>query len=209
MTIPGQGEQKINAALALGGPKLMIQTVEELTGLRMDYYAMTTFEGFKSLVKGVGGLDMKIPYEIHDAGSKANFQKGQAHLSGKDALRLARSRYDVPNGDFSRQHNEGLILLAMLDQFQRSFREEPSSILNWLATSMSNVETDLTWDQVMALGYLATRVKPGNAANVVMPGRISHEGLESTVKVDVPGARGLFADLADGKLDSEHETADV
>jgi LCP family protein required for cell wall assembly len=207
--IPGEDEQKINAALAIGGPDLMIETVEQLTGLKMDYYAMTTFEGFKSLVKDVGGLDIDIPYPIHDSGSKANFDKGPARLSGKEALRLARSRYDVPNGDFSRQHNEGLILLALLDQFQRVFRDDPSAMLNWMGTSMLNVETDLSWDEVMALGYLATRIRPADTTNIVMPGKISHEGLESTVKVDVPASKDLFQDLSDGKLDSEHVTADV
>lgn len=207
--IPGHGTQKINAAFALGGPKLMIDTVEQLTGLRMDYYAVTTFDGFISIIKAVGGLDIKVPYDIHDPGSKSNLHRGPARLSGKDTLRFARSRDDVPNGDFSRQYNEGLILMAMLQQFQGSFRESPSATLNWLGAGMQNVDTDLSWDQVLALAYLAARVKPSQITNLVVPGRIGHAGDQSIVEIDAEAANQIFDDLADGRLDSEHEGADV
>ena len=206
--VPGHGTRKINEAFALGGPELMIDTVEQLTGLQMDYYATTTFGGFIDIIKGVGGLDVKIPYAIHDSGSKANLERGRTTLSGKEALRLARSRYDVPNGDFSRQYNEGLILLALLEQFQRSFRQDPSVILNWLGAAMRNVDTDLSWDQVMALAYLAVRVEPAQVTNLVVPGKIRMEQGQSAVLVD-PSAEAIFEDLSDGRLDAEHAGADV
>lgn len=207
--IPGHGSQKINEAFALGGPELMISTVEDLTGLTMDYYAVTTFQGFMSLIKEVGGLSMKIPYDIHDTGSKANFGKGRTTLSGKDALRLARARYDVPNGDFSRQYNEGLIMLALLGQFRKQFQSDPSVILDWVATGMSNVETDLPFEHILGMAYLASKVRPEDVTNLVVPGQIDTFRGQSIVRV-LPAAQAIFDDMKDnGRLDQPHDGANV
>lgn len=207
--IAGHGQQKINEAYAFGGPELMIGTVEDLTGLRMDYYAVTTFEGFIQLIKDIGGLEMRIPYAISDTGSKAHFRKGKTTLGGKDALRLARSRYDVPNGDFSRQHNEGLMLLAMQEQFRDAFRRDASALIRYLAAGMNGVETDLSTDEILALAYLAAEVDARDVTNIVVPGKIGEERGQSIVRIE-PEAQAIFEDLADnGVLDDQHAGADV
>lgn len=207
--VPGHGSRKINEAYSLGGPDLMISTVEDLTGLTMNYYAVTTFGGFISFIKGVGGLSMKIPYDIHDTGSKASFRKGRVTLSGKEALRLARARYDVPNGDFSRQYNEGLMMLAMLDQFRKQFQADPSVTLDWIAAGMSNVETDLPFEHVLGLAYLASTVKTPDVNNIVVPGQIDTFEGQSIVRI-LPEAQAIFDDMKDnGTLDQPHEGAYV
>src|SRR5690606_7288693 len=47
--IPGHGKNKINAAYSFGGPQLAVQTLESLTGTRMDHVAIVNFEGFINL----------------------------------------------------------------------------------------------------------------------------------------------------------------
>ena len=54
--IPGHGTNKINAALGFGGPQLLIQTVENVTGLRIDHFMGIGFDGLVSVVNGVGGV---------------------------------------------------------------------------------------------------------------------------------------------------------
>ena len=54
--IPGHGTNKINAALAFGGPTLLVQTVEKVTGLRIDHYMGIGFGGLVNVVNTVGGV---------------------------------------------------------------------------------------------------------------------------------------------------------
>ena len=62
--IPGHGDNKINAALAFGGPTLLIQTVESVTGLRIDHYMGIGFDGLVSVVNTVGGVRICLPQAI-------------------------------------------------------------------------------------------------------------------------------------------------
>src|SRR5690606_35602853 len=59
--IAGGGRNKINAALALGGPGAMMETFADLTGLEFDGYLLTGFAGFESLIDILGGLDIDVP----------------------------------------------------------------------------------------------------------------------------------------------------
>src|SRR5919199_180245 len=59
--IPGHGMDKINAAYALGGPTLLIQTVEQLTGVRIDHYAAIDFAGLTQVTDDLGGVDVTVP----------------------------------------------------------------------------------------------------------------------------------------------------
>ena len=207
--ILGHGTQKINAAYSIGGKALMIQTIEQLTGLHIDFYAITTFGGFVSIVKDVGGIEMKIPYAIHDPGSRADLNKGETTLNGNQALQLARARDDVPNGDFSRQYNEGLELMGMRDGFQKTFSTDPSVVLQWVGTGLANVETDLSFDQVMGLAFLAAQIKTADVNNIVVPGTIGVQNGESIVRIS-PSAQAIFTDVKDnGILDQHHQGANV
>jgi len=68
--IPGQGTSKINASLVYGGPALLIQTVESISGLKIDYYALTTFWGLSQLYDNLGGLTIDVPFAMQDSYSK-------------------------------------------------------------------------------------------------------------------------------------------
>ena len=59
--IPGYGEAKINAAFSYGGPALMIRTVEDLTGVRIDHFAVTDFESFEALTDSLDGVEITVP----------------------------------------------------------------------------------------------------------------------------------------------------
>ncbi len=59
--IPGYGTAKINEALLQGGPELLAKTLENLTGIRLDYWAMVGFEGFEDIIHGLGGVRVRVP----------------------------------------------------------------------------------------------------------------------------------------------------
>jgi LCP family protein required for cell wall assembly len=89
-----RGRDKINAADAFGGPSLLIQTVEQLTGNRVDHFAVIDFAGFQSMVDAVGGIDVRVAEASSNDG--VQFRKGLNHLDGRQALACVRQRYDLP-----------------------------------------------------------------------------------------------------------------
>ena len=74
--IPGRGRSKINAALALGGPDLMMETFRDLTGLDFDGYLLTGFAGFEGLIEVLGGLEIEVPRPFKDSAAKADIEAG-------------------------------------------------------------------------------------------------------------------------------------
>ena len=63
-SIPGYGDSKINAAMQIGGPKLAVKTVSEFTGLPINHVVIVDFGAFRSLIDGVGGIDVNVPEPI-------------------------------------------------------------------------------------------------------------------------------------------------
>ena len=101
--IPGHGTTKINAAFAYGGPKLLIQTVENLTGIRIDHYVEIGFGGFVNVVDSVGGITICPSHNMDDKLANLHVKKGCQHADGRVALAYARSRHADPKlGDIAR-----------------------------------------------------------------------------------------------------------
>jgi len=123
--IPGHGTGKINSALVFGGPELMVRTVEQLTGIPIDAYVLTGFDGFERLVSGVGGIQVTIPYPMNDPFSRAFFGPGPTHLEGVEALQFSRELDDVPGGDWGRSLNQGRLIVAPLRQVRTDLLKYP------------------------------------------------------------------------------------
>jgi len=104
VAIPGYGEdQKINAAFAYGGAKLLTQTLENETGIRIDHYVEIGFGGFVDLVDAVGGIEICPKQAIKDPQAKLNIKKGCQEVNGAQALGYSRSRKAYPQyGDIQR-----------------------------------------------------------------------------------------------------------
>ncbi|QFG23756.1 LCP family protein [Actinomadura sp. WMMB 499] len=111
--VPGYGKQKINAAFSYGGPKLLIQTIEGLTGVRIDHYGAIDFAGFESMVDALGGVTVNIKKSVYDPARKVNWQAGKQELDGEEALLFVRQRYNLPNGDFDRMKRQQALLRAL------------------------------------------------------------------------------------------------
>lgn len=192
--IPGNGNGRINDAMVHGGPQLMVETIEHLTGLHMDYYALTSFEGFKDLVDDLGGIRVDIPYEMHDELSKADFREGWEVLNGFNALAFTRDRHDVPNGDFSRSENQGVFMVAALTQFHRQASKDPTVILTWMAAGMRNVQTNVPFNDLVELAFTASKLQSKAVTNLVVPGSIDSINGASIVKLSSHAER-LYDDM--------------
>jgi LCP family protein required for cell wall assembly len=110
------GQQKINAALPLGGPSLLIEAVSSLTGLRIHHYLALDFYGFVSLTDAVGGVELCLERAERDAFSGLSLPAGCHTVGGEQALAYVRSRHTEiyengkwvsdPGGDFSRMKRQ-------------------------------------------------------------------------------------------------------
>jgi LCP family protein required for cell wall assembly len=94
--IPGQGPQKINSAYASGGAKLAVRTVEGLLGIDIDQVAIVDFDGFRSFIDTIGGIEVDLPTDVCSSVSEGAFkldlEQGENHLDGFQAITLARTR---------------------------------------------------------------------------------------------------------------------
>lgn len=114
--IPGHGRNKMNAAFSFGGPKLLVQTVEGVTGLRMDSYVEIGFGGFASIIDAVGGVNLCLPKAIKDPKAHINLPKGCQDLNGTNALGYVRARYSDPQGDLGRVQRQREMIGAVADK---------------------------------------------------------------------------------------------
>lgn len=199
VNIPGVGSRKINESLYNGGPELVVQTVEELSGVTIDHWFLTSFEGFRHLIEEIGGIEVEIPYAMTDEHSGASFAPGPAVLDGPQALAFARNRHDTPNGDFSRTENQGRLILAALTQLRQQVRRDPTSLFTYLIAGAKYVQTELSMADLFDLALAALAINPENVTNVPLPGGIGVAGGASIVTLGSE-ADALFADLADDGL---------
>ncbi len=114
--IPGFGFNKINAAYSLGGPKLLAQTVENVTGLRIDHYMEIGFGGFVGVVNSVGGVHICLKAPLRDQASGLNLQAGCQSLNGAEALAYVRDRHDFAEQDLQRIQDQRVFLKSLLDK---------------------------------------------------------------------------------------------
>lgn len=114
--IPDHGTNKINAAFTFGGPKLLTQTVEQVTGLHISGYLEIGLGGFAGMVDAIGGVEICVPRDMKDDKAGIDLQKGCQVLDGKNALGYVRSRYEDPLGDIGRATRQRQFLGALMKQ---------------------------------------------------------------------------------------------
>lgn len=110
--IPGHGKGKINWAYSYGGAALTVETLEQLTGARMDHTTAIDFEGFIRLTDALGGVTVYNPWETTTGG--AHFPRGEVTISGEEALAYVRERSQLPNGDLDRAYRQRTVVQAII-----------------------------------------------------------------------------------------------
>jgi LCP family protein required for cell wall assembly len=114
VNIPGHGYNKINAALAYGGANLLIQTVENVTGLKIDHYMGIGFGGLVAVVNKIGGVQICLKTAIHDSYSGVNLSAGCHDLNGDQALAFVRDRHSFATEDLQRIQDQRAFISALL-----------------------------------------------------------------------------------------------
>ena len=180
--IPGYGSGKINEALYHGGPDLLARTLEQMTGIHLDYWVMVGFEDFVKIIRALRGVEMRLPTDVYDpSGSGARLQAGKQRLLAQQALAYLRTRHSFAGGDVTRTTNHGRFLLALLRKLRAQTSESPTALLNWIAVTQRYARYDLSAAEMLRLGVLATRFKARDVDNVTVPVSVGSVGAASVV----------------------------
>lgn len=196
--IPGHGSNKINAAFALGGPKLLVHTVEQVTDLRIDGYVEIGFAGFADVVDSVDGVRICVPFHMNDKKAGINLRKGCQTLNGANALGFVRARYSDPRGDIGRAERQRQFLAAIMKKALT-----PSTVLvptrYWAFTHASAhglvVGEDTSLRDASRVLLAMRAVSNGQGLSLVVPlQNLNYQtSAGSSVKWDTARAKALFA----------------
>ncbi len=143
VNIPGHGMNKINSALGLGGPQLMVQTIEQATGLTINDYVEVNFLGFVKVIDALGGVNICLPYSVDDSYSGLHMSAGVHHVNGITALEYARDRHSFATSDLARiQDQQQLISTALGEGIRSGMLANPVRLENFLSATSAAIRVD-------------------------------------------------------------------
>lgn len=205
---------KINELMAAGGPNLLAQQIEELTGLELDHYVEVSIPAFLTVVDAVGGAEVCLDEPLVDDKSGADLPAGCQKLDGASALSYVRSR-EGDRGDFARIERQQQFLASLAERVTsaRTFLDVPRllRVVNRVAGSVTT-DADLGIRQLRRLATEFDDFAAGGLTEVTLPAYAVEGGLRTYE----PGAASLFAAMRRGEripprgpTDARHEAVVV
>ena len=211
--IPGHGQGKINAAYSYGGPSLTIHTVENLTGIHIDHFAVANFESFVALTDEIGGVrvNLKTPQTL--AGKELG--TGAQVLNGKQALAYARERSSLPNGDFDRVKRQQTWMRSIVSRvLTNGTLSSPTALYSFLKTASRTVAVDesFTLNQMQSLALETRHLHSNDIRFMTVPtaGTGTSTDGQSIVTLDADADTPLFNAFAEDRVSAyltEHPDA--
>lgn len=146
-------KSKINSSAA-NGTGCVIDTIQDLTGITIDYYVKINFKGVVSLVDALGGISVDVPVSFcggnsdRDSGNEICLKAGYQELDGEEALALARERHSYVQADIMRIQVQQKIVEAIARK-ATSIRsiEELNNILDAVS---KNIDTNMQTDKILS-----------------------------------------------------------
>ena len=211
--IPGHGQGKINAAYSYGGPSLTIHTVENLTGIHIDHFAVANFESFVALIDEIGGvrINLKTPQTL--AGKELG--AGAQVLDGQQALAYTRERSSLPNGDFDRVKRQQTWMRSIVSRvLTNGTMSSPTALYSFLKTASRTVAVDesFTLNQMQSLALETRHLHSNDIAFMTVPtaGTGTSADGQSIVTLDADADTPLFNAFAEDRVSAyltEHPDA--
>lgn len=140
----GQRDKLTHAGIY--GVDASMNTLEQLYGIDISYYARVNFTSLVKIVDALGGVDVNSDYEFTTLHGNYTIKKGMNHLDGDTALGFSRERYSFEDGDNQRGRNQEAVLTAILNKAM-----SPAILKNankLIASVSDSVETNMTQDEM-------------------------------------------------------------
>ena len=195
---------KINAAFAFGGAPLLIQTLEDETGVRIDHYIEIGFAGFAGMVDALGGVEICTKKDIDDPGSHLVLPAGVHTLNGVESLKYVRTRDFDGMGDLGRMQRQQQFMSAVLRKLTSTgVLLNPVKLLNFFNAAIATVKTDSQLDKsdLLTLAKQLKNLSSSNVRTLTIPLGNSNarvDGVGSVVIWDSELAPELFNRLREG-----------
>ena len=199
---------KLNEAFSIGGPALLTQLIEQLTGLRLDHYVQVDFGGFRSIVDAVGGLSLCVGTSRHDHDSQDSLTAGtHPDVTGAQALAFVRDRKGLPGGDLDRIKDQQYFLAQLLHKvLSAGTLADPARLTGLLSAVVADVTVDQGFglSQMTTLGSRLRHLDPAHVTFATLPVlssaavRVVHGLRVDVVLLDPARTAQLFAGLHDG-----------
>jgi LCP family protein required for cell wall assembly len=175
-------------------PRTQADDVGGLLGIHISYVVDVDFAGFTGLVDGVGGVDVNVPFPMHDTYSGAYFSPGMHHFNGEQALAFSRDRHDFPQSDIIRTNNQGRLIVAAFRSLDKNMQNAPGEF-RMLALLGRHAQLDgIGLKDLYHLGRLAFSINPDQIANQTIP--VTNGGCLGLGG----GASAMFADFRNDGL---------
>lgn len=193
---------KLNVAYALGGPTLMVDTVEKMTGVTIDHYAEINFQGFLTMVDALGGVEVCLPRATTDKNSGLDLPAGRQTVDGAQALAYVRARYIDPSADIGRMKRQQKFVAAMAGKaLSAGTLTNPLTVDRFLSAVAESMKTDdsLGTDQMLDLVDRFKGISPSRIAMTTVPiaGDVRDPDLGDVLLWDEPKAKAMFTAMRD------------
>ncbi len=186
----------MNNALYYGGLPCVVNVVENLTGLDIQYAGMIGFEGVAAMASAVGGVDVCTATPIHDKYVGLNLEAGTHHLDGWDALAFLRSRHGVGDGsDLTRISSQQVFLSSLLRKLKSS-------------ETLTNVGTLMSLAKAAAANMQLSEELTQPATIVAMAKALNNIPMDRITFIQYPGSTGGTGIYA-GKVQPKKAVADA
>jgi LCP family protein required for cell wall assembly len=160
-----------NQAIELGGPYCSAQTLESLTGVRIDNFLEIDFNGVVKMSKAIGGVPLNICQAIHDKNTGLNLAAGPVNLIGDQALAFVRARYGLTGGDdLHRIQRQQQFMASMVRKALSSANFfNPTTMYNFYSAVAGSLSTDMTSSQLLSLGLKYRHINTSNIIFTTVP----------------------------------------
>ena len=159
--VEGEEGVRFNTAFEVGGPVCTLQTVEELTRIRINHFLVLDFNGFKDMVDAVNGVEVCLPKPVDDSEHGIYFDAGTQVLSGDRALDYVRERSQLSvTGDIGRMKRQQAFIASMVKKLSSAGTlSQPSKVVDFLNAVTSSIQVDDGLDSVGKLLDLAMQFR--------------------------------------------------
>lgn len=193
--VPGRTDM-INSAFALGGPACTWQTIESLTGIRIDHFVQIDFSGFTRIVNALGGVQICVPRPINDPKANLRLRKGVQTVRGEQALGYVRTRTGGlgDGSDLSRIRRQQSFMASVVQKATSGeLATDPNRMYEFLSAATKSITTDeeLTLATMKKLADSLKGMSAGKVRFVTVPVQAYPPDI-NRVQFDQARAKPLF-----------------